>query len=283
MDKRKKLQNIILYGTLIAGSFIMLIPLAWMILTSLKTFPEVVQEPPVLIPKDFQWGNYKSALTEFHFTRFLMNSMIITFFSVIGTVVSTTMAAYAFACLNFKYKNIIFGILLSSMMLPGQVTVIPVFMLFTKFGWINTYWPLILPHWLATSVFSIFLIRQFFLTIPMDFVEAARLDGATEFQILWMIYVPLSKPVLLTVTVFSFLGSWNDLWGPLIYLHKEELYTIPIGILNFIASAGQSQAAGTPWHLVMAVSFLIIIPVVIIFFLAQKRFIEGIASTGLKG
>jgi len=281
MERRSTIQNIILYGTLIAGSFVMLIPLAWMIVTSLKTFPEAMADPPVWIPEKLQWENYRTAFRDFHFIGYLRNSMFITALNVAGTLFSCTMAAYAFACLNFKYKNLLFGLLMAGMMLPGQVTIIPLFMLYSKMGWVNTYLPLIVPSWLGANVFGIFLLRQFFLTIPRDYIEAARIDGASEWTILWRVYVPLSTPVLMTVTVFTFMGSWNDLWGPLIFLHEETMYTMPIGLLNFIAIAGQAQ--GTPWQLVMAVSTIMVVPIIVIFFLAQRRFIEGIASAGVKG
>jgi ABC-type glycerol-3-phosphate transport system permease component len=173
------------------------------------------------------------------------------------------------------------------MLLPGQVTIIPLFKFFAYIGWINTYYPLIVPAWFGANVFGIFLLRQFFLTIPRSYIEAARMDGATELHILWNIVVPLSTPVLLTITVFTFLGSWNDLFGPLIYLHDERLYTMPVGLFSFIAKAGVLVGGGgtqvTPWNLVMALTTVMIVPVVIVFFLAQKRFIEGISASGLKG
>lgn len=279
--KRPWPQSFLLYGLLSAGSLVMLIPLVWMVLTSLKTFPEVMADPPVIVPEAAQWKNYRIALGEFNFLRYLGNSALITVITIAGTLISCTMAAYAFACLNFRHKNLLFALLLSAMMLPGQVTIIPLFMMYSKIGWVNTFLPLTVPPWLAVNVFGIFLLRQFFLTIPRDYIEAARIDGASEWTILWRIYVPLSTPVLMTVTVFTFMGSWNDLWGPLIFLHDESLYTMPIGLLNFIAVAGQAQ--GTPWQLVMAVSTIMVIPIIVVFFLAQRRFIEGIASHGVKG
>lgn len=279
--RRGWLAAFLLYMTLFVGAFVMLVPLAWMILTSLKSFPEVLADPPKWLPENPQFSNYQTALGEFHFARFLLNSILITVVSIAGTLVTCTMAAYAFACLEFRGRDKLFGLLLTAMMLPGQVTIIPLFKWYSSLGWINTYAPLMVPPWLATNVFAIFLIRQFFLTLPRDYIEAARLDGASEWTILWTIYVPLSAPVLLTVTIFAFLGSWNDLWGPLIFLHDEHKYTMSVGLLNFIATAGQAQ--GTPWHLVMAVSCVMMLPIVAIFFLAQRRFIEGIASTGLKG
>lgn len=281
MRKQKTSSRTIIYVVLILGSILMLMPMAWMGLTSLKTFDEVLVTPPKWIPADPQWNNYTEAFTTFNFARYLMNSIIITVLIILGTLISSTLAAYGFACLDFKGKGILFGILLSAMMLPAQVTVIPLFQLFTKLGWVNTYYPLIVPSWLGLNVFAIFLLRQFFKTIPRDYIEAARIDGASELRILLTIFVPLSKPALLTVAVFTFIWSWNDLWGPLIYLHDDNLYTMPIGLLNFIGIIGRPE--GTPWHLVMAVAVAMIVPIVILFFIAQKKFIEGIATTGLKG
>ncbi len=269
------------YAVLIAGSTVMLVPLAWMLLTSLKSFEEVTASPPVWLPRVARWGNYPQALTTFAFSRYLFNSLLICVATITGTLISCSMAAYAFACLNARGRNVIFALLLSTMMLPAQVTIIPLFKVFASIGWINTFYPLIVPSFLATNVFGIFLLRQFFMAIPRDYIEAARIDGASEFRILWSIFVPLSKPVLLTVTVFSFIASWNDLWGPLIYLHDDALFTMPLGLLNFIGTAGRAQ--GSPWHLVMAVSTVMMLPIVILFFLAQKRFIEGIATSGVKG
>jgi multiple sugar transport system permease protein len=269
------------YALLIGGSIVMLVPLAWMLLTSLKTFDEVIASPPVWLPRKPMWGNYAEALTTFDFSRYLFNSLLICIATIAGTLVSCSLAAYAFACLETRGRNVIFALLLSTMMLPAQVTVIPLFKLFASIGWINTFLPLIVPSWLATNVFAIFLLRQFFLAVPRDYIEAARLDGASELRILWSIFVPLSKPVLLTVTVFTFIGSWNDLWGPLIYLHDDAKFTLPIGLLNFIGTSG--RANGSPWNLVMAVSTVMMVPIVVLFFLAQKRFIEGIATSGVKG
>jgi ABC-type glycerol-3-phosphate transport system permease component len=269
------------YAVLIAGSFVMLVPLAWMLLTSLKSFEEVTASPPVWLPEKPRWGNYAEALTTFDFSRYLFNSLFLCVATIAGTLVSCSLAAYAFACLRAPGRDLIFALLLSTMMLPAQVTIIPLFKLFASIGWVNTFWPLLVPSWLGTNVFAIFLLRQFFRAVPKDYVEAARIDGASEPRILWSIFVPLSKPVLLTVTVFAFIGSWNDLWGPLIYLHDERLFTMPIGLLNFIGTSGRAQ--GSPWHLVMAVSAVMMVPIVMLFFLAQRRFIEGIATSGVKG
>ena len=273
--------SIATYGLLIGGSMVMLVPLAWMLLTSLKSFDEVIASPPVWLPRKPIWGNYAEALTTFDFSRYLFNSLLICVLTIVGTLISCSLAAYAFACLRARGRNVIFALLLSTMMLPAQVTIIPLFKLFAAIGWINTFYPLIVPSFFATNVFAIFLLRQFFLVVPRDYIEAARIDGASELRILWSIFVPLSKPVLLTVAVFSFIGSWNDLWGPLIYLHDDAKFTMPIGLLNFICTS--NRASGSPWHLVMAVSTVMMVPIVILFFLAQKRFIEGITTSGVKG
>lgn len=281
MRRQPTWMRVLIYVALVAGSAVMLVPLAWMMLTSVKSFDDVLHEPPVWWPSAWHWENYWIAFTEFRFSGYLVNSTIVTGLTILGTLVSSSLVAYAFACLNTRGKGLWFGLLLATLMLPGQVTIIPLFMMFVAMGWINTFYPLIVPAWMGLNVFAIFLLRQFFLTIPRDYVEAARLDGASELHILWSIYLPLSRPALLTITVFTFLGSWNDLWGPLIYLHDDSKYTMPLGLLNFITTAG--EAAGTPWHLVMAVTAVMILPTIVIFFIAQKHFIQGMVTTGLKG
>ena len=281
MHRPRVTSRLLTYLTLIVGSIVMLVPLAWMLLTSLKSFEEVVASPPVFWPSAARWGNYREALTTFDFSRYLFNSLFLCVATISGTLVSCTLAAYAFACLKTRGRDFIFALLLGTMMLPAQVTIIPLFKLFASIGWVDTYWPLIVPSWLGTNVFAIFLLRQFFQAVPRDYIEAARIDGASELRILWSIFVPLSKPVLLTVTVFAFIGSWNDLWGPLIYLHDESRFTMPLALLNFIGTSGRAQ--GSPWQLVMAVSTVMMVPIVVLFFFAQKRFIEGIATSGVKG
>lgn len=270
----------VLYAVLLVGTVVMLLPLVWMVLTSLKSFDEVLASPPTWLPSRLRWENYLEALTTFDFLRYFLNSTFIALMTIAGTLISCSLAAYAFARLPARGAGLLFAVLLSTTMLPAQVTVIPLFSWFSKFGLVNTFAPLILPAWFGTNVFAIFLLRQFFVAIPKDYAEAARIDGASELRILWNVYLPLSKPALLTVAVFTFLGSWNDLWGPLLYLHDESKYTLPIGLLNFVGLAG--QARGSPWHLVMAVSTVMMLPIMIIFFLAQRRFIEGIAASGVK-
>ncbi len=269
------------YAALVAGSVLMLVPLAWMVLTSLKSYEELFVVPPKWIPARLQWRNYVDALTTFDFALYFRNSVLLSVLIISGTLVSCAMAAYGFSTLRARGRAVLFGLLMSSLMLPGQVTIIPLFKLYAQLGWINTLAPLVVPSWLGTNVFAIFLLRQFFLTVPRDYAEAARMDGASEPQILWHVFVPMCTPALLTITVFTFVGAWNDLWGPVIFLHSEKYYTMAIGLLNFILLSNQPQ--GAPWNLIMAVSTVMMIPIVIVFFLAQKRFIEGMNFSGLKG
>jgi ABC-type glycerol-3-phosphate transport system permease component len=263
----------------------MLLPFVWMLLSSLKTFPEVLAAPPRWLPSDPQWLNYLTAIDTFQFGRFFWNSTFITAAIIFGTLISCTLASYAFAFLRVPGKPLLFGLLLTQLMLPGQVTVIPLFLGFVEIGWINTFLPLILPAWLGQNVFALFLMRQFHRGIPFSLIEAARLDGASELQIIWSVIVPMSRPVLMAITVFAFIWSWNDLFNPLLYLHDERLYTMPIGLLYFISesSATGGGQAQVPWHLVMAVTTIMVLPVILVFFLAQRQFIQSIASAGVKG
>jgi ABC-type glycerol-3-phosphate transport system permease component len=273
-------KRLTLWVVLLGGAMLMLLPLVWMVLTSLKTFDEVLESPPTWLPRRPAWENYREALSTFDFVRYFANSTVLAVVVIAGTLLSCSLAAYAFARLRSPAASLLFGVLLSTTMLPAQVTVIPLFSWFSALGWVDTYIPLVLPAWLGTNVLAIFLLRQFFVTIPRDYAEAARVDGASELRILFSVYLPLAKPALLTVAVFTFLGSWNDLWGPLLYLQDESKYTLPIALLNFVGLS--SQARGSPWHLVMAVSTVMMLPVVVIFFLAQRRFIQGIAASGIK-
>ncbi|MEI7633890.1 MAG: carbohydrate ABC transporter permease [bacterium] len=269
------------HGVLLLGALLMLTPLAWMLLTSLKSYQELFVSPPKWIPEKLLWNNYVEALTTFNFALYLRNTAFLTFVTIAGTLVSSCMAAYAFAALRCRGKGMLFAILISTLMLPPQVTIIPLFKVYARLNWIDTYLPLTIPAWLGTNVFAIFLLRQFFLTVPRDYCESARIDGASEFQILLRIFVPMCTPAILTISVFSFIGAWNDLWGPVIFLHSECYYTMAIGLLNFVLLSNQPQ--GAPWNLIMAVSTVMMIPIIIVFFLAQKRFIEGMSLAGLKG
>ncbi len=286
MNRRSTPATLALYATLAFGALVMLLPLAWMLLTSLKTYPEILRNPAPWLPARPQWGNYSAVLAGFAYYRFFLNSVFVAVMVIAGTILTCCPAAYAFAFYDVKHKDLIFGALLATLMLPAQVTVIPLFKAFATLHWVNTYLPLIVPSWLGGNVFGIFLLRQFFRTIPRSFIEAARLDGASEWAILWRLVVPMSLPAVLTVAVFTFLWSWNDLFNPLVYLQSESLGTLPVGLLYFIARAEQLTGGSigqVPWHLVMALATVMVTPVIVLFAFVQRRFVEGVAASGVKG
>ena len=262
------------------GLAVCLAPLAWMLSTSLKPFDEILGGGFSLLPRKPRTANYSDALRTFDFLRSFGNSAFVAGLTVLGTLASSIPAAYAFARLKAPGAQWVFFGLLATLMLPGQITIIPVFKLFALLGMVDTYAPLIVPAWLGTNAFAIFLLRQFFRTLPEETMEAARLDGASEGSILVRIAVPLARPAVVTVAVFAFLGSWNDLWGPLVYLHREERMTLPVSLVNFVGTAATAQ--GTPWQLVMAAAVVTTLPAVVLFALCQKSFVAGIANTGLK-
>ena len=286
MHTRRTLHTFVLYAALALIALVMLTPLVWMLLTSLKTFPEVLRSPPAWVPASPQWVNYRTVWEGFAYYRFFLNSLFVAAMVIAGTLVTCCPAAYAFAFYPVRYKELLFGMLLGTVMLPAQVTVIPLFKAFAALGWVNTYLPLIVPVWLGGNVFGIFLLRQFFRTLSPSLLEAARLDGASEWTILWRLVVPMSWPAVLTVVVFTFIWSWNDLFNPMIYLQNEELCTLPVGLLYFIARAEQLTGGATgqvPWHLVMTLATVMTLPVIAIFAFVQRRFVEGVAASGVKG
>jgi ABC-type glycerol-3-phosphate transport system permease component len=274
---RHLLFNITVYLLCSAGAILFILPFIWMIVTSLKDSTAVFTFPPQWIPRPAKWSNYPESWTLLPFTRFLINTCIITFSCIIGQAASAALVAYGFARMQFKGNRTLFILLISTMMLPGQVTMIPSFLIFKALHWIDTFKPLIVPAFFGGGAFFIFLLRQFFLTIPRDLDEAATIDGCNKFDIFWRIMIPLSKPVLATVVVFSFIGNWNDFMGPLIYLNSEQHYTLAVGLNLF------QGYHTTAYNLLMAASLIVLMPVLIIFFLAQRYFIEGITLTGIKG
>lgn len=266
----------LIYALLIAGSLLYSVPFLWMLSTSLKEPGQVLRQPPTWIPKPFAWENYVTALTIVPFNQFIVNTCVITFSSVIGVSLSSSLAAYGFSRLRFPGRDFWFMALLGTMILPGEVTMIPLFMVFFRIGWVNTFKPIIVPAFFG-SAFSIFLLRQFFMTIPSELDDAAIIDGCTPFGIYWRIMLPLSQPALATVAVFAFIYNWNDFWRPLIYLTSMEKYTIAVGLRMFMGYHYTST------HLMMAASTVALVPIITVFFLAQKFFVQGIALTGIKG
>ena len=275
--RRRWLSKLFVYVFLTLGSVVMLVPFLWLIRSSFMTLSQIFIFPPEWIPKPWRWQNYPEALTTIPFLRYFANTMTILVPSVVGTVGTAACAAYGFSRLRWRGRDVVFAILMTTLMLPYAVTLIPTFLLWAKLGLTDTFWPLILPHWFGGGIFYIFLLRQFFRSLPQDLDEAATLDGANPLQIFIFIVVPLSRPALITVAIFSTLNAWNDFLGPLIYLNSEDKFTLALG-LNQFTGLYTSQ-----WHLLMAASTVIIAPVVLLFFVAQRYFIEGIALTGSKG
>src|SRR3984957_4406562 len=260
-----------------------MLPFVWMLSTSLKTVDKTVAFPPEFFPRPIVPENYWKVINsdKGDFPLYTRNTLVIAALSVIGTPLSSAVVAYGFAKIRFKGRGGLFALMLSTMMIPFPVMMLPLFIVFRFIGdhtpiqMLGTFKPLWLPAWFG-SAFSIFLLRQFFLTIPDGLSEAARIDGCTEWGIFWRIIMPLSRPALTVVALFTFMGVWRDFIGPRVYLQRTSQYTLALGLQSF-----QSQHGGTPWHLLMAAAVLVITPVIVIFFLAQKTFIEGIATTGL--
>jgi multiple sugar transport system permease protein len=275
---RKSFLLVLTYLILSAIAVLFVIPFMWLVVTSLKPLDQVFTDPPRWIPDPILWQNYVEALTSpaFPFLRLLRNTLFYAGVSTFGIVFSSAIVAYAFARLEFWGRDVLFGITLATMMLPGIVMLIPTYILFRQFGWVGTYAPLIVPHFLGNA-FNIFLLRQFMLTIPWELTDAAYVDGANEFIILWKIMLPLVKPALLVVAVLHFMYAWNDFLGPLIYLDDASEYPLVMGLYAF------QTRFGVQWHLMMAATLSVTFPLIVLFFVAQRYFIEGITLSGLKG
>jgi ABC-type glycerol-3-phosphate transport system permease component len=260
---------------LLSGAITMIIPFVWMLSTSFKAPGDTFVYPPQWIPEPLVLENYPNMWEALPFSRFFLNSMKIASLATIGQLVSCSLGAFAFSVLKFRGRDLLFLALLATLMVPYQVTLIPTFILFSKLGWVGTHLPLWVPAFWG-GAFGTFLLRQFYLTIPMDLAESARIDGANIFQIFRHIYLPLSKPAIATLAIFTFMWSWNDLLNPLIYVSELDQLTLTVGMSLF-----QNQYGGK-WTLMMAAAVVSILPILIIFFMAQKYFIRGIALTGVK-
>ena len=257
-------------------------PLFWTLMSSLKTIPEMFSFPPILIPAVPQWTNYWTVLNiDYPVGRWFMNSVLIVILTSFGTLITASLVAYSFARFEYRGRDILFMITLSTMMLPAQVTLIPQFVLFYKLGWVNTHLPLWVPHWFGGGAFAIFLMRQFFLTLPRDLDEAALIDGAGYFRIFWSILMPLCKPVLATLAIITIIASWSDFLGPLIYLNTPEKFTVSVGLQFFNAVP---EVGGEPMqHLLMAACVMSMVPIILMFFFGQRFFVQGIVMSGIKG
>lgn len=273
------LAKAIIYLILTAGAFVFLVPFLWMVSSSLKAPYEIFAEPPIWIPNPIRWNNYIDAWNALPFTRFLFNTLFITALGMLANIFMSALVAYGFARYRFPGRDVLFILLLSTMMLPYVVTLIPSFLIWRTFNLINTYDPLVVGALFGGGAFFIFLMRQFMLTIPLEMEEAARIDGANVVQIFLSIILPLVRPALLAVGIFSFQGYWNDFLAPLIYLSDMPKYTMTLGMFFFLGGANEAPK----WHWLMAMSTMLAIPILVLFFLAQRQFIEGVTLTGIKG
>ena len=256
---------------------IFILPFAWMVSTSLKPLNETMVLPPQWLPSHPQWKNYPEAMEAMgSFWLYARNSLLLAILTVVGTVISSALVAYGFSRIEWRGRDNLFLLLLATMMIPFPVIMVPVYTLFRELGWIGTFKPLWIPAFLG-GAFNVFLLRQFFLGIPRDLTEAARIDGCSEFRIFWQIILPLAKPALFTVGLFQFMATWNDFLGPLVFLVRQDQFTLALGLQNY-----QSMFGGTSWHYLMAASTLVVLPVIVLFFLTQRTFIRGISTTGFK-
>lgn len=268
----------LLYVVVIALSLAFAMPLLWMLVTALKDDPDVFRLPPVWIPKPIRWANFPEALTIIPFGLHMLNTLKIAVPTVIGTLLSSSLVAYGFARIDFPGRNAFFFVCLATMMIPFQVRMIPLYITFRNLNWLNTYKPLIVPAFFG-GAYPIFLLRQFFMTIPQELSDAARIDGCNELVIFWRIILPLAKPSLAVVGLLTFMGTWDNFIGPLIYLNDSKLYPISIALRGFQSEFWEKHL----WQYMMAASAATIAPVIIIFYLAQRTLVEGITVTGIKG
>ena len=272
-----KLLRLAALAALVIIAFIMVMPFVWLVTSSLKTQVQIFQYPPQWIPDPIMWGNYVEALTIKPFILYFQNTMIIVVLNILAVVLTSSFCAYGFARIRFPGRDFWFGIVMATLFLPYAILIVPQFIIFSRLGWVDTFLPLTVPLFFGGGAFNIFLLRQFFRTIPEDLADAARIDGSSEFGIYWRIMMPLAKPALITVGIFTFLTAWNDLLGPIIYLRSPSNFTIAVGLASFRSTLDVS------WDLQLAASTAMVLPVVVLFFFTQRYFIKGIVMTGMKG
>lgn len=272
-------QTVLLYALLTMGALFFLFPVAWMVGTSLKTVQEVSQAQLSLFPAVPQWQNYENLINDRSFIVAYQNSAFVVLLVLLGTVTSITLVAYAFSRLRWRGRNVVFALMMGTLMLPPQATLVPQYVLFYRLGWVPSFNPIIIPGFFAGGAALVFLLRQFMMGLPRELDEAALVDGANPLQIWWYIVLPLSRPAVATITVFLFVGQWNNLFLPLIYLKSATLTTMPI----YVALKFNLQESPIPWQNIMAASVAFVIPVLVVFILTQRYFTEGITLTGLKG
>jgi multiple sugar transport system permease protein len=274
---RRAAWHAVLYVVLLALSALFVLPLAWLVSTSLKSDVQMGAWPPIWIPRPLVWQNFSRALSAGYFWRYLQNTTLIAVLGTLGQVLTASMAAFGFARLRFPGRDFLFSIMLATMMLPGVVTLIPTFILFRRAGWIDTYLPLIVPAYLGGGAFSIFLLRQFFRTIPQELFDQAKIDGASDYRMYFQIMLPLCRPALATVAIFGFMFRWNDLMGPLMYINSGEKLTLTLGLQRFMSDTE------VRYQEMMGMSLLMTLPLLVAFLLFQREFVQGVVMSGLKG
>lgn len=277
MKKTKMIGHMVTHIVLVLVGLFFLLPFFWMLSTALKSDQQIFVNPPVWIPNPVMWENFAKAVTVIPFFKYMGNTCKVAFMDVLGTVLACPLVAYGLSRLEWKGRDFLFFLTISVMMIPHEVTMIPQFILYSKMGLVGTYVPLYIASFFGGRPFMIFLLRQFFMNLPRDLEDAARIDGASELKVYAKVVLPLVVPGVLTVALFRFMNSWNDFLGPLLYLSDDKKYTITIGLQMF------TTQYSTQWSLLMAASLLTAIPVVAVYFLVQKRFIEGITFSGIKG
>ncbi len=268
--------RVLIHAALIPAALIFMLPFLWMLSTSLKSKTQLYVYPPILVPIPPEWSNYPTAVNYIDFFLYLRNTLVIAVSATIGQLISCSLVAYSLARIPWPGRNLLFIFTVATLMLPFQVTLIPLFIVFKTLGWVGDFRPLIIPSFFGSALY-IFLLRQFFMTLPMELSEAARIDGASELRIYAMVILPLAKPALATVAIFEFIARWRDYLGPLIYLSNQKQYTLSLGIYEY-----RSQY-GAEWGLLMAASVLITLPIILLFFFLQKTLVQGIELTGIKG
>ena len=280
LSNNGSIHRLIIYTIMILGAIIMFAPFAFLISSSLKIETQVFQFPIQWIPDPVRWMNYVDALTQKPFPLYFRNTMLIVLLNQIAILVTSSLCGYGFARIDFPGRNFWFSVALATMMLPYYVTMVPQFILFSRLGWMDGYLPLTVPYFFGGGAFNVFLFRQFFRTLPEDLSDAARIDGCSEFEIYWRIFVPLSTAVFITVSIFTFMFSWNDFIGPLLYINSQDKHTIALGLATYRSMMGVGR---TRWDLLMAASVAMTIPVVLLFFILQRYFIKGVVMSGIKG
>ncbi len=278
---RRAAGRVVLYLIVFVLGLIFLLPFLWMLSTSLKNDAQTYVVPPIWIPNPMRFSNYLEALTTYPFGLYATNTLKIAIPSVVGTVISCAVVAYGFSRFRWRLRDPLFYICLATMMIPYQVVMIPLFIIFRNLNWINKFWPLIVPAFFGSPYF-IFLLRQFFMTIPQDLSDAAKIDGCNELRTMWSVILPLAKPALAVVALFTVMGAWNDFMGPLIYINDPKMFPIALGLQN-MRQTFTSVKRTLVWPYLMAASSATIAPILVLFFFTQRTFIEGIAITGIKG